>query len=111
MYTVEFTPEAQREVLAQFARSGFAVPCLMIERLGPRGEVTRSSDGEPIWKIERPYPLCARVIDLQPFDERPKDVSEVKNILVWLHSVRRPGELGVTVSIRDRQLFVEACVP
>ena len=72
------------------------------------GEAMRSSDGEAVWQIERPYPLRAQVLDLKPFGESLRGVSVVSGILVSLKSVqRRPDELGVKVSLRAGQLFVE----
>lgn len=108
MFIVEITPEAHAEIIARFERGAFVRPGLMIERKAPIGELTRSSDGEARWQIERPYPLHAHVLDLQPFEECLGGAPLVDGILVWLKSVQRlPDELGVKVSLRVGQLFVE----
>jgi len=108
MFIVEITPEARAEIIKQFKRGVFARPGLMIERKGPKAELTRSSDGTAKWQIERPYPLRARVLDLQPFEECLGGAPLVDGILVWLKSAQRhPDERGVKVGLHDGQLFVE----
>jgi len=108
MFSVVITPEAKAVIAEQFAREGFVKPGLMIHRRGPRGEVTRSSTGQAEWNVERPHPWRAQVGDFQTFGENAEDVSVVEGILVWLALVPKPGELGVEVSVRNGELFVEA---
>jgi hypothetical protein len=108
MFTVDISPDAKAEVVRQFALEEFARPGLMIHRQGPKADVTRSSDGSARWEVERPHPWRAQVGDFQTFGENAQDVSLVDGILVWLALIPRPGELGVIVSVRNGQLFVEA---
>ena len=108
MFVVEITPEAHAAIIEQFRRGSFARPGLLIERKGEIGELTRLSDGTPKWEIERPYPLHARVIDLQHFEECLAGAPTIDGVLVWLKSVqRRLDEPGIKVSLRAGQLFVE----
>jgi hypothetical protein len=107
MFVVEITAEARTEIVDQFAREAFVRPGLMIHRQGPKGDVTRSSEGEAKWQVERPHPWHAQVGDFHTFGENAEDVSLVNGILVWLALIPRPGESGVRVSTRSGQLFVE----
>ena len=108
MFVVEITPEAHDAIIERFRLGSFARPGLLIERKGQIGELTRMSDGTSKWEIERPYPLHARVIDLQPFAECLTGAPTIDGVLVWLKSVqRRVEEPGIRVCLRAGQLFVE----
>lgn len=112
MFVVEITLEAHTEIIEQFRRGSFTRPGLLIERKGQIGELTRLSDGTPKWEIERPYPLHARVIDLQHFEECVAGAPTINGVLVWLKSVqRRPDEPGIKVDLRGGQLVVEPLAP
>jgi hypothetical protein len=108
MFIIEITPEARAEIAAQFARAAFADPCVMIDHQPAIGNVTRSSDGEAQWQIERPHPWRIQLFDRTPFGEELRGVSLVDGIRVWLKTVALPREVGVKVSVKDGQLFVEA---
>ena len=106
-FEAEITPAAHAEIINQFALSAFEKPCLLIEKLNPKGELTRSTDGEAIWHIERPHPLRAKVVDQQQLAGNACDLLQLNDVLVCNNSLWRPSELAIKVSVRDGQLFVE----
>ena len=107
MFSVRFTTEAKTSIAEQFALESFTKPGVTIHRQGPRADVSRSSDGQAEWSVERPHPWRAQIGDFQTFGENVEDVFQVEGILVWLALIPRLGEIGVEVSIRDGALFVD----
>jgi len=108
MFFVRFTAEAKALVAERSAREGYLKPGVMIHRQGPRGDVTRSADGQAQWNIEHPHPWRAQVGDFQTFGENAEDVYLVDGINIWLALTPRLGEIGVEISVRDADLVVEA---
>ena len=108
MFAVTITADAKDKIAELFAQDAFSKPGLTIHRQGPKADVVRSVAGQAAWKVERPHPWRAQVGDFQSFGENAEDVSAVEGILVWLAFTPRPGELGIHVSVRNGELFVEA---
>jgi len=102
---VRITPEAKELILAAFVREQLTRPGLMIHRQGPVGEVTRTSAGDAKWRVERPHPWRAQVLEI---GDHHDDIVLVEGVLVWLPLIPRKGELGVQVSARNGELYVEA---
>ena len=89
------------------AREGFELPGLMVSRQGPKGELSRTEDGQAKWSIERPHPWREQVGDFKTFGENPTDVSTADGVLVWLALVPRPDQKGVMVSLVNGGLWVK----
>lgn len=107
MFIVRFTPEAKNKVVNLFAQEGFEKPGVMIHRQGLRADVIRSPTGQVEWSIEHPHPWRAQVGDFQTFGYDAEDVFLFDGIYVWLALIPKSGELGVEVSIRGGELYVD----
>lgn len=83
----------------------------MIHRQGPVGNNTRTTDGETNWSVERPPPWKLRLADFETIPDDAENVVIVEGVRVWLPIIPRPGELGVEVSVREGELFVDAIHP
>ena len=79
----------------------------MIHRQGPKGDLTRLPTGEASWSVERPHPWRAQVGDFTAIADTDEDVYVVNGLRVWLALIPRPGELGVTVTVREQSLYVD----
>ena len=106
MFSVLFTPEAKTVIAEQFKQGDFNCPGLMIHRVGPSGEVTRTHDGGTEWSVERQHPWRALVGDYGAVN----GVVIIEGIPIWLALIPKPGELGVQVSVKNAELFVEVIV-
>jgi hypothetical protein len=106
-FEIRISSDARALILKVCQVEGHARPGLMVHRQGPKGDVTRLPTGEASWSVERPYPWCAQVGDFATIDDTAEDVHVVDGVRVWLALIPKPGELGVTVTVRDQALHVE----
>jgi hypothetical protein len=106
MFTVTLSPDAKRLIEDRGLARNLHKPGLLIHREGPRGEVTRSSEGRAKWEVERPYPWRAQVGEFETFAESD-DVFLVEGVRVWLALIPKPHERGVRVLVLEGELHVE----
>ncbi len=79
----------------------------MILRQGPSGDVTRSPNGETVWRIQRPN--RAWRLETGSFETYPDDELQIVNGLrVYLALIPRDGEAGVIVTLENGEPTVEA---
>ena len=108
MFIVTFTSEAKELIATEVANQGYVAPGLMIHRQGPKGDVSRTPEGQAEWNIDRPHPWSALVQDLAAIQDSSEDISNFDGVLVWLALIPRLGENGVHVSVQNGQLWVES---
>jgi hypothetical protein len=108
MFEVRITAEAKRIIEHAIANYEGPNAGLMIHRVGPVGEVSRSAGGGAAWQIERRHPWAVRVGSYSAVGEKDENVVVVDGVSVWLPLIPRQGELGVVVTVHEGQLHVEA---
>jgi hypothetical protein len=105
MFAVLISDDAKQLIRRSLTAESGPSPGLMIHRQGPVGEVSRNASGEASWSIERRHPWAIAVGSYQTPDD--EGIIVVDGIRVWLPLIPRPGEKGVSVSVREGQLYVE----
>ena len=108
MFEVRVTSEAREIIGRAIANHEGPKAGLMIHRQGPVGELLRNSNGLPTWSIERRYPWAIQVGSYESIPDDDETIVFVDGIRIWLPIIPRQGELGVTVTVREGQLHVEA---
>src|SRR4051812_8539284 len=106
MFAVLISDDAKQLIRRALATESGPSPGLMVHRQGPLGDISRSPGGEATWSIERRHPWVIEVGSYETPDE--DGITVVDGIRVWLPLIPRPGEKGVSVSVREGRLFVEA---
>ena len=108
MITISFSDDAKRLVQERAAAAGMVSPGVVIARESPRADVTRASDGEVTWRIDRPHPVSAKVTDLSRHELDPaRDLITIDGILVFPLLMLRPSERELRVVVADGDLHVE----
>ena len=103
-FAVEFAPGVRAVLEAKFKEVGWIRPGVMILRQGPRADVRRSDKGQTVWQIERPG--SPWMIHLGSFETYPdEELQVVDSIRVHLALIPRDAEKGVTIVLRDGELF------
>jgi hypothetical protein len=108
MFEVRITAEAKQLIDHAIANHEGPKPGLMIHRQGPVGDVSRSTNGDVQWQIERHHPWAIQVGAYGSIPDNDENIVFVEGIRVWLPLIPRTGEEGVVVSVREGQLHVEA---
>ena len=107
MFLVEILPTAKCLIAEKFAVSGFTHPVLSIGRMGSRADVVRLADGTVHWAIERPHPWVVTITEQPAVNPYPEGIVVVDGVDIFLALIPRAGELGLRISARDGQLFVD----
>ena len=108
MFEVRLTSEASEIIRHAIADHEGPKVGLMIHRQGPVADNSRDVNGLPNWKIERPYPWAIQVGSYETISDDDENIVFVDGIRIWLPLIPRQGELGVIVSVKEGQLYVEA---
>ena len=105
MFRVHLTPAAKRHLETVLEKMDHPRPGAMVMRQGPKADVVRSPNGSASWSVERPHPWA---IQLGSFETYPdNELMLVDGIRFYLALIPRDNESGVTVDVRDGELFVE----
>jgi hypothetical protein len=91
------------EWLANHDEPGF---CLMINRVGPVGDISRAPDGNAVWSIEHPHPW--KIAYGVKEGKRDSEFFHVGGFKVFMPFFVRHDERGVRICNRDGRLHVEA---
>ena len=106
MFAIKVTPAAKAFLDRAIRELDFPRPGAMVYRQGAKADVTRSPNGEAVWKVEHPHPWA---IQLGSFETYPdSELLSVEGIRFHLALLPKPGEAGVLVDLREGELFVEA---
>src|SRR4051812_24678571 len=108
MFEVRITAEAKRIIEPVIHHHEGENAGLMIHRVGPVGDLSRSASGGAAWQIERRHPWAVQVGSYSAIGEKGEDVVVADGVNVWLALIPREGELGVVVTVHEGQLHVEA---
>ena len=108
MFEVRLSSEASKIIRHAIAAHEGPKAGLMIHRQGPVADNLRDVNGHTNWKIERPYPWAIQVGSYESIADDNENIVFVDGIRIWLPLIPRPGELGVIVTVKEGQLYVEA---
>lgn len=108
MFKVKITAEAKAIIVRAIANHGGPKAGLMIHRQGPTGDILRDANGNAAWSIERRHPWAIQVGSYETIPDDSENVVFVDGVRVWLPLIPREGELGITVTVQEGQLHVEA---
>jgi hypothetical protein len=108
MFEVKITTEAKEIIGRAIADHVGPKAGLMIHRQGPTGDNSRDANGNAAWSIERRHPWAIQVGSYETIPDDSENIVFVDGVRVWLPLIPRKGELGVTVTVLEGQLHVEA---
>jgi hypothetical protein len=103
---VKISPQARDLVEAWGVRWSYTRAGLLIRHQGAKGDVERAPDGSASWTIDRSEPWCADIRDLASI-EKTEELRWANGVPYWLVHRLLPNQVGLYVTVRDRELFVE----
>jgi len=106
MFAVEITDDAKAILEAEVHGLDAEKACVLIYREGPTGDVSRTSDGSTIWKIERPANPWRFEIVCFNAPEKP-EYQIIGGIRFYLNLTPRKDEKGILIRLKNGKPVME----
>ena len=108
MFEILLSAEAKQYIDQAVRNHGGPKAGLMIHRQGAVGDLTRTSNGNTKWEMERPHPWAIQVGEWDAIPDNNENIVFVEGVRIWLPLIPKPGEVGVIVSVAEGQLRVDS---
>ena len=112
-FEIVIDDDAKAMLRDELARVGVERSFVILERVGPVGDVTRGPDGNVKWSISHPHPWRVSFGGVYVGQVRAEEMPDSKflfvdEIPVLLPIMAQSHEVGLHISVRSGNLFVEA---
>jgi hypothetical protein len=104
---IRISPEAKKAIAAQFELLELSQPGIYLSREPPAADLSRTTGGVAVWKVERSQRCFLHFDELAPSEGYENHEQVVEGVRFWISRFRDSEEIEVEITTDNLDLFID----